>query len=234
MTERAEDRRVKGFEHVPPQTRERLVTEEYEYRAPFNYENIVVHREYLSGQEHHGVEINPVNSIGADDDHLQPDTITVEEEHPIVRVVVIGSACQPPGFINLEAFPTEEFYKPEDPPGTYAPRFRAENLWGMHLRAGTWLGVSDGPITDNWGRQYGEIPEARKELKPVLRKYRMKSHLWEHPLAGMSCATFEIPKSKKIAISGGSQHYGWSADHCPDDIHYSFNTIRVCVDVHNG
>ena len=94
--------------------------------------------------EHHGVEMNPVNSIGVDEEHLQPDTITVEEEEPIISVVVIGSACQPPGFINLEAFPTDEFYKPEDPPGTYAPRFRAENLWGMHLRAGTWLANTEG------------------------------------------------------------------------------------------
>lgn len=225
-----ETRKVGGYPY-PPQTRERIKTETYEYHMPFNYPNIAVDLRYLRGQEFHGVEMNPVNAIGAEMNHHPADTITIVEDDPIVRVAVIGSACTPPGFVTLEAEPIPEFYKPVDVSQTAALRFREDNLWGMHQRSDNWLAVAEAPIKDFEGRVYDEIPQARKELKPNLGKYRMKTHYRENPLVGMSCAIFEIPKSRKIIISGGSDVITWTTDNYPTDNHYSFRTIRVTLAV---
>ena len=58
---------------------------------------------------------------------------------------------------------------------------------------------------------------------------RMKSHYRENPLVGMSSAVFEIPKSRKVVVSGGCEICAWSEDNFPDDAHYSFRIIRVTV-----
>ncbi len=213
----------------PPQTRIKMVTETYEYHLPFNYANITVARQYQKGREFHGVEMNPVNSVAQDDRHLPPDTITIVETDPIVRVAVIGSACVPPGYVSLEAEPTEDFYSPVDVPGVAAVRYRVNNLWGMHLRCDNWLSIADGCVRDEDGREYPDIPQARKDIVPGLAKYRTKGHWRENPLAGMSSATFEIPASRKVVISGGSEVCAWTNDNFPDDVHYSFRIIRVTV-----
>jgi len=49
------------------------------------------------------------------------------------------------------------------------------------------------------------------------------------PLAGMSCAIFEIPASKNVRILGGSRMYGWTTDAAQGDCHYSFRAIRTTV-----
>jgi len=224
----ATDKRVAPYPD-PPMTRERLVTETYEYRMPFNYANITVSRRYLKGMEFHGVEMNPVNSIALNDEHFPPDTIEIVEEDPIVRVVVMGSACVPPGFVQLEAEPLPELYNDVDVPGVAAVRYRIGNLWGMHLRADNWLATGDGQILDSQGRGYEDIPEARQLLKPGLRGKKLKSHYRENPLVGMSSAIFEIPKSRKVVISGGCETCAWTDDNYPDDVHYSFRIIRVTI-----
>ena len=56
-------RRVEPYPD-PPMERQRLLMETYEYRMPFNYPNVTVNRRYLKGMEFHGVEMNPINSIG--------------------------------------------------------------------------------------------------------------------------------------------------------------------------
>lgn len=56
-----------------------------------------------------------------------------------------------------------------------------------------------------------------------------KGQVHHIPVAGMSCAIFEIPKSKKIIIKGGSAIAGWHEDNYPDDAHYSFRIIRITV-----
>lgn len=211
--------------------RDKLVLETYEYHMPFNYPNITVDRQGSRGQDFHGVEMSPVNSVDTDGRHLPPDSITVVEDKPIVRVVVVGSACVPPGFVQLEAEPLEQFYKPVDVPGAAAVRYRINNLWGMHIRFDNWMAQSDGEIRDVRGRAYPEIPEARKKIVPGLKKRRMKSDYRENPLAGMSCAIFEIPKSRKVIISGGSEICAWQKDNFPDDVHYSFRIIRITVSV---
>jgi len=224
----ASEKRVAPYV-TPPMTRRRLRLETYEYHMPFNYPNVTVDRRYQRGMEFHGVEMNPINSVAADDENHPPDTITIAEDQPIVRVAVIGSACVPPGFIQLEAEVTEDFHKPEDVPGVTAVRYRVNNLWGMHLRCDSWLARCNSPVRDLQDRSYGEIPDARKQLKPGLRKYTLKAHSRENPLVGMSSAVFEIPESSKVMISGGSELCAWTDDTFPADAHYSFRMIRVTV-----
>ena len=226
------NKRVKPYPD-PPQTRQRLALETYEYHMPFNYPNITVDRRYMCGPEFHGVEMAVVNSItGRDAEHLGPDTITIVETEPIVRVVVIGSACVPPGFVQLEAKPLKEFYKAVDVPGASAVRYRLGNLWGMHPRFDQWQAQSEAEIRDHTGQPYSEIPDAR--IKNVWgiqgdHKYKLKSHYRENPLVGMSSATFEIPKSREVIISGGCEPCAWTDDSFPDDVHYSFRMIRITV-----
>ena len=223
------DRRVEPYPD-PPATPERLVLETYEYRMPFNYRNIVVDRRNLRGQEGHGVEMRPVN-LGAAGEHCPPDTITIEQADPMVRVAVIGSACTPPGFVQLEAEPIDGFHSPVEVPNIGAVRYRAGNLWGMHLRYDQWAATGEGEIRDTQGRRYDTIPEARIRdvWKGRGRDNRMKAHYRENPLVGMSCAIFEIPKSRKVVISGGCEICAWTDDSYPDDIEYSFRIIRVTV-----
>ena len=225
-----DEKRVVGYSD-PPMTRKILEMETYEYHLPFNYENITVNRRYLHGQEWHGMEINPVNSIGADGTHYPPDNIIITEDKPIVRVVVIGSACVPPGFVQLEAVPLEEFYKATDVRETAAVRYRINNLWGMHMRCDNWLSKCKAPIHDEQGRGYPEIPRERVEQvwNRKVGEQVMKGHYRENPLIGMSSAVFEIPKSGKITISGGSEICAWTDDNYPDDVHYSFRMVRVTV-----
>ena len=152
------------------------------------------------------------------------DCIIVQEDQPIVRVAVIGSACTPPGYVMLEAHPCEEFYHRGDFIRCLAPvRFKQNNLWGMHLRADQWL--------DTQGRDFGyeKIPQAMIDIYPGMAQASVKSHYQAYPFTGMSCAIFEIPKSRKIVIMGGSDTTGWLTDGAGSDSEYSFRTIRTTV-----
>lgn len=85
-------------------------------------------------------------------------------------------------------------------------------------------------MSDKRVEPYPGIPEARvAKVWNGRDEYQMKSHYRENPLAGMSSAIFEIPKSRKVTISGGSELCAWTDDDYPDDIHYSFRIIRVTV-----
>ena len=91
---------------VPPyadgvQQKEELTTRTFQYVHPFNDENVVVDRQYNCG-EFQGLEMNPINSYWPQTERRPADGIIIEEEDPIVRVVVIGSACTPPGYVTLE------------------------------------------------------------------------------------------------------------------------------------
>ena len=152
------------------------------------------------------------------------DCITIQEDQPIVRVAVIGSACTPPGYVMLEAQPCEEFYRRGDFIRCTAPlRFKQSNLWGMHLRADQWLG----PAGVDFG--YEQVPQGMIERYPGVAQQSVKAHYQAYPLAGMSCAVFEIPKSQKVIIMGGSETTGWLTDNAGCDDHYSFRTIRTTV-----
>lgn len=190
-----DDDRVEPYDHGV-QTRQKLqIAGTYEYRFPFNYENIEVDRSYYTG-EGHGLELQPVpETMGGD----PADRIVINEEQPVVRVAAIGSACTPAGWIALEADPLEGERHEREPEVNLPVRFRKTGLWGYHLRGDS------------------HIPEG------------MDNHYSQFPNTGMSCAVFEIPRSKTVEIFGGSQVPGWSDDNVPDDLHYSFRTVRTTV-----
>ena len=223
--EKAEDRRVDPYPEKP-QIRQELKTTTYEYVMPFNYENLSVERQYHGG-EFHGVEMFPLAEVAPPKatSGKPAEGIVVTEVHPIVRVVVIGSACTPPGYVTLEAEPVEGFRRKQktaerlaEVDGIMPVRFRIDNLWGMHLRFDQWAETDGGrPFPD-------DIPD---KYKGRFTGYRCTDR--EFPLTGMSSAIFEIPASKKIRISGGSQIPGWTNDTYPDDNHYSFRIIRTTV-----
>ena len=226
------------YPHVPPQTRTRLVTETYEYEMPFKYANIRVVRWYMPGREGHGVELGVINAaprpglqepVSREADHLE-----IEEPHPIVRVAVLGSACTPPGYIQVECDPEPDWRNAWESASALPARFRAENLWGMHLRVDALLTKTAG-VEPKFGPppgvRYEAMPDAIRDLYPSTRDnpWHTKSHSCENPLAGMSCAVFEIPPSRRVRVSGGSASTGWTRDNFPTDNHYSFRTIRTTV-----
>jgi hypothetical protein len=209
--------------------RKRLATETYEYEMPFNYSNVEVSRRYYRGTEYHGVEMNPVNSIAQGKDHHAADSITISEGSPIIRVAVIGSACTPPGYVQLEAEACESFYRPQDIKSLMPLRFRINNLWGMHIRADNCFVIGKELDIRRPEGGYEGIPDAYCDDEPFLKGCSLKTHYRENPLSGMSSAVFEIPASKKVIISGGSETPGWSSDNYPEDAHFSFRIIRVTV-----
>lgn len=188
----AEKRRVRPYEDSQ-QTRTVIDdTRTYEYEHPFNYPNVEVDRSEHTGEQH-GLELMPIPEIQSG---RPADAITVTEAEPITEVTVIGSACTPPGYVQLEADPIEGFRREQEIDENLPVRFREEGLWGTHVRGDQ----------RNSGLSYEE-----------------------YPLAGMSCATFEVPRSETVRVTGGSQTPGWSEDTYPDDFHYSFRVIRTTV-----
>jgi hypothetical protein len=165
-----------------------------------------------------------LNRAGAYINEIGGDRIIVEEKNPMVRVAVIGSACTPAGYVMLEAEPCEEFYRRDDfVRGTAPLRFKQGNLWGMHLRYDQW----HTPVQADFG--YEEIPAGMIKRNPATGKWRVKTHYREFPFAGMSCAVFEIPRSRKVTIYAGSDRPGWVTDNFPGDDHYSIRVIRTTV-----
>lgn len=203
-----------------------------EYHMPFNYRNIA-HKVHMSDPAMAGIELSSVNSAyrrmdGGTKDDLPADALELTEPNPIVRVVVIGSACTPPGYVQLEAEPCEGFRRPEEIPDVTPARFRADGLWGMHLRADQWMKAADTPgeqlppeYVQNWPYNHVADFAERYVLTGVMGR--------NLPLAGMSCAVFEIPASHTVRILGGSTQPGWTDDHSPNDNHYAFRIIRTTV-----
>lgn len=202
----------------------------YEYKVPFNYENINVVR-CSRGTEAHGMELNPINSYSPEEEHRPSDYIEIMEKKPIIKVEVIGSACTSPGYVQLIAEPLEGFRRKDEVDDVMPTRFRINNLWGMHLRADQVL-VRDTDVVNFFtGKGYKEIPQEEfiRKYGPDLKGCKMKTDFRELPLTGMSCAIFSIPMSKKVRIMGGCEIPGWTNDNYPDDAHYSFRIIRVTV-----
>jgi hypothetical protein len=198
MTQIDESTRIRGYPGDAPRRKEVLRFKTYEYDVPFNYPNVEVKRHWHGGEKH-GLELFPIKQTDINQQSLMPaDSIVIREDEPIVEVAVIGSACTPPGYVTLEADLAEGERRGDETIRALPVRFRADYLWGMHLR----------------GDLLKEGPEVT---------YR---HL---PVAGMSCAIFQIPKATTVRIKGGSTIPGWDEDNYPDDIHYSFRVIRVTV-----
>lgn len=203
-----------------------------EYHMPFNYANIARHV-LMSDPAMAGVELGAVNSTyrktdGGTGDDLPADCLEVTEKNPIVRVAVIGSACTPPGYVQLEADPCEGFRRPEEVDAAMPVRFRIDGLWGMHLRADQWMKPSDTPgaplpkhYAENWPYNHSDTFSKEYVMTGVTGR--------NMPLAGMSCAVFEIPASFTVRILGGSTQPGWTGDNSPNDNHYAFRIIRTTV-----
>ena len=157
------------------------------------------------------------------------DCIAVSEERPIVRVVVIGSACTPPGYVQVECEELESWRRGDEVRTVMPVRFRMNNLWGMHLRADQWLTLSKDVKRGLHPYGYEAMPKGILDVYPGLKDYAVKCDASEFPLTGMSSAIFEVPPSRRVLISGGSEIPGWSSDGAADDAHYSFRIIRTTV-----
>jgi hypothetical protein len=220
------NKRVPGYPQDRVRPRKELRLRTFEYEMPFNYANVEMIRVGWQGSESHGVELNPTNSLCDRPEHLAADAIVISEDEPIVRVELIGSACTPPGYIMLEAEPIPGWRRSDEVAEVMPVRFRVDNLWGMHLRVDQWTRQETGEFTpfqnaDSYPQQLPDWMHARKlAVKAVSREF---------PLAGMSCAVFAIPPSKKVRIMGGSSAMGWHTDNWPDDLQYSFRTVRITV-----
>ncbi|MHB9124588.1 MAG: hypothetical protein ACYC4F_01420 [Armatimonadota bacterium] len=222
-----EERAVKPFAD-PVQNVIEFTTIMREYHHPFNYRNIT-HHCYCNDPSNSGLEINPINSVdGRTDGGVPGDYLEIVEDKPIVRLVVIGSACTPPGFVTIETEPCEGFRRPDEVSELMPARFRIDNLWGTHIRGDMWIREeSDGglDLPDNLVENWPYCHE--KEFAETHRLYRVTAK--NYPAAGMSCAIFEMPASKTVRIMGGSQLYGWIGDAAAGDCHYSFRMIRTEV-----
>jgi len=222
---RSPKKTVPGYDNEPQRTKRELVLKHYEYELPFNYPNVNVVRGYKGG-ETHGMELidNPKTNAAKGPLGEAPEHIAITEEFPIVRVVVIGSACTPPGYVKVECEPTEDFQRADEVPGIMPARFRIDGLWGTHLRYDQWAAPS--PAGDIG---YGLLPEGVLARWPWMKNIALKAHHREHPNAGMSCAVFEVPRSTCVRISGGSVLAGWHEDGGKGDNQYSFRVIRTTV-----
>lgn len=194
-----------------------------EYLVPFNYKNVNVVRVYNCGEKH-GMELNPLNAYWPDPSQPPADYIEVIEDDPIIKVEVIGSACTPPGYIQLMFDPCDDFYRPDEPRSVTATRMRINNLWGMHLRADQWLSETPGVKSRVRPEPYDPPPE-----KTLRNGKHVKADWHEFPLVGFSTGVFSIPRSKSIRITGGSEIPGWVGDNYACDGHYSFRIIRTTV-----
>ncbi len=136
MATEAADKRITGYPNDPPRERKELKLTTYEYEFPFNYPNVVVDRVWVGG-ERHGIELFPIKTTDGSTatTQLPADWIVIEEDEPMVRVVVIGSACTPPGSILVECDTIDSFRHDGENERAVSARFRVDNLWGMHLRA---------------------------------------------------------------------------------------------------
>ena len=199
----------------------------YEYLVPFNYDNINVVRIY-DGGETHGMELNPINAFRPDPSQPPADYIEVIEQEPIIQVEVIGSACTPPGYIQLMFEPCDGFYRNDEAAGIIAPRMRIDNLWGMHLRVDQYC-----THTPNVTRYEGDEPYDKKPTTGWWGNWwsdkYMKTDNREFPLIGFSCGVFSVPRAKSVKITGGGQTPGWVGDNYTCDNHYSFRIIRTTV-----
>lgn len=132
------------------QKRVEYQTVTYEYWAPFKYPNFKVELgEKIKGAEYNyeGVELD-VPPYGA---------ITFVEDEPIIGVTVIGSSCCAPGTVYIHCEPLEWKYPRS------GVKFKAENLWGEHLRAYTWsAGITEQYKKCGLFSAQFSIPESKK------------------------------------------------------------------------
>ena len=135
MAAETSERRVEGYPDDPVRERNELTLKTFEYKVPFNYLNVDVDREWVGG-EPHGMELFPLKTLPSTSGKIKApgDAIVINEDDPIVRVEVVGSACTPPGSVMLEAATIDGESHSGENKDALPVRFRIDNLWGMHLR----------------------------------------------------------------------------------------------------
>ena len=120
--------------------------------APFNYDNFCV--ELGRTEPYLGAEFN---TDGVELDVPPYGAITFVEDDPIIGVDVIGSACVPPGFVQIFAEPLEWKY-----PRT-GVKMKVDGLWGEHLRVNLWKkGVDEGWRTAGLSSAHFRLPDSSK------------------------------------------------------------------------
>lgn len=123
-----------------------------EYWAPFNYPNFCV--ELGRTDPYVGAEFN---MDGVELDVPPYGAITFIEDDLITGVDVIGSACVPPGYVQLFAEPVEWKY-----PRT-GLKMKVDNLWGEHLRGNLFAaGIDEGWRTAGLSCASFHLPESTK------------------------------------------------------------------------
>jgi hypothetical protein len=123
-----------------------------EYWAPFNYDNFCV--ELGRTDPYVGAEYN---TDGVELDVPPYGAITFVEEEPIIGVDVIGSACVPPGYVQLFAEPLEWKY-----PRT-GVKMKVDGLWGEHLRWNLFAaGIDEGWRTAGLSSATFRLPDSKK------------------------------------------------------------------------
>ncbi len=143
---------VRMAENHEPQQVIEFTTVVREYWAPFNYPNFYV--ELGRTEPYLGAEFN---EDGVELDEPPYGAITFTEEEPIVGVEVVGSACVPPGFVELFAEPIEWKF-----PRT-GIKMKADNLWGDHIRGDLLkMGVDEGWRTAGLSCARFSLPQCKK------------------------------------------------------------------------
>jgi hypothetical protein len=123
-----------------------------EYWAPFNYPNFCV--ELGRTDPYVGAEFN---EDGVELDEAPYGAITFVEDAPIIGVEVIGSACVPPGFVQIYAEPVVWKY-----PRT-GIKMKVDNLWGEHLRLELIkAGLNEGWRTAGLSSAHFSLPQSKK------------------------------------------------------------------------
>lgn len=123
-----------------------------EYWAPFNYDNFCV--ELGRTDPYVGAEYN---TDGVELDVPPYGAITFVEDEPIIGVEVVGSACVPPGYIQLFAEPVEWKY-----PRT-GVKMKVDGLWGEHLRWNLFAaGIDEGWRTAGLSSARFSLPDCKK------------------------------------------------------------------------
>ena len=112
---------------------------------------------------------------GGDVSDAAGDCIVIRETTPIVRVAVIGSACTPPGYVQVECEELDDWRRDDEIRDVMPVRFRANNLWGMHLRADQWGTRTQGVLRHQGEKPYDTLPAAMLERYPGLSGWGVKS-----------------------------------------------------------
>ena len=152
--------------------------------------------------------MNTVNSPNGVEGYspLASDAIVVEEENPIIRLAVIGSACTPPGYVQVECEPIEGWRRPTEIESVMPVRMRIDGLWGTHLRV------------DQWFAKTGQASSFRAEVARLLDTGVTGIQLPRAESHEQVVTLLDYVKYPPLGSRAGAPGYGGSDYHFPDAI----------------